>query len=87
MIRIAFTEESKEGSEYQVLLSSESDTVDDLLRKRHVDTKTKNVFINGKRITPEGYSKPIKSFIKTETIVFITVKYKTFDKPRRASDK
>ena len=85
MIRIAFTQEFKNDSKYQMLISSDSDTVSDLLIKEQIDTTTKNVFVNGKRIMPEQYQTPIRSFAKTQTIVFLTIKYKTLDKPRRAS--
>ena len=87
MIRIAFTKESKNDSSYEMLLSSESNTVNDLLREKRVNTETKNVFVNGKRLKPEEYQRTMKEFTKTGAIVFITVKYKTFDKSRRASDK
>ena len=86
MLRVALINETDESSGYQMLLSTGTDTISDILRLKQIDPKTKNIFLNGSRVKEELYDQPLTHF-NVKTTMFITVKYKSFYNPRRASSK
>ena len=85
MLRISFSEELKDDSLYQTIMVSETETVRNILTRRNINPQTRNVFLNGSLVNEESLGKTLKEFgIKSATL-FLTVKFKTVDRPRRAS--
>ena len=87
MLRVAIVEESRNDHDYQVIMTRETDTIMDILTHRRVNPETKNIFVNGRYVKEESLAKGLRTFGGIGTTIFITIKCKTVDRPRRASSK
>ena len=87
MLRVAIVEESRNDPDYQVLMMRETDTLMDILTHKKLNPDTKNIFVNGKLVKEESLVNDLRTFGRIGTTLFITIKCKTVDRPRRASSK
>ena len=87
MLRVAIIEESRNDPGYQVVITKETDTVMDILTHKRINPETNNIFVNGKLMKEESLTVGLRTFVGDRGTVFITIKCKTVDRPRRASSK
>ena len=87
MLRVAIVEESRNEPNYQVIRTKETDTVMDILTHQKVNPATNNIFVNGQLVKEESLDACLRTFGGGGAMIFITIKCKTFERPKRASSK
>ena len=75
-MKVCLIQEDEENS-YKVIYASKSESPYRILKENNVFYETRDVFLNGNRITNKNIIAPLSSFRIQEETVFISVRKKT----------